>query len=113
LGTPGCEDAPNVAIGGAPVEGNEGGVDGVAAGGAFIPQVQAISLNNVERIEVLRGATPVFYGTTAFAGTINVIHYPAGRAQNSTTVRYGSYNSGGVEFATDPTAVGASQSAAR
>src|SRR5262245_32263927 len=33
-------------------------IDGIPAGGAFIPQVEAISLNNVERIEVLRGAAP-------------------------------------------------------
>src|SRR5262245_50009195 len=71
-------------------------IDGIPAGGAFIPQVEAISLNNVERIEVLRGAAPVYYGTTAFAGTINVIHYPAGNADRVTAARYGSYRSGGV-----------------
>jgi outer membrane receptor protein involved in Fe transport len=71
-------------------------IDGIPAGGAFIPQVEAISLNNVERIEVLRGAAPVYYGTTAFAGTINVIHYPAGNADPATAFRYGSYQSGGA-----------------
>jgi hypothetical protein len=30
----------------------------VIAGGAFTPQIEAISLNNVERIEVMRGAAP-------------------------------------------------------
>src|SRR5262249_34021483 len=29
-------------------------IDGIPAGGAFVPQVEAISLNNVERIEVMR-----------------------------------------------------------
>ena len=71
-------------------------VDGIPAGGAFIPQVEAISLNNVERIELLRGAAPVYFGTTAFAGTINVIHYPAGRADQAAEFRYGSYGSGGA-----------------
>ena len=33
-------------------------IDGIPAGGAFIPQIEAISLNNVERIEVMRGAAP-------------------------------------------------------
>jgi hypothetical protein len=33
-------------------------IDGIPAGGAFIPQIEAITLNNVERIEVLRGAAP-------------------------------------------------------
>ena len=69
-------------------------IDGIPAGGAFIPQIEAVSLNNVERIELLRGAAPVYFGTTAFAGTINVIHYPAGRADQAASFRYGSYNSG-------------------
>ncbi len=71
-------------------------IDGIPAGGSFIPQVEAISLNNVERIELLRGAAPVYFGTTAFAGTINVIHYAAGRAERATSFRFGSYNSGGI-----------------
>src|SRR6185295_11804185 len=62
---------------------------------AFIPQIEAISLNNVERIEVMRGAAPVYYGTTAFAGTINVIHFAAGSADKAAAVRFGSYQSGG------------------
>ena len=71
-------------------------IDGIPAGGAFIPQIEAISLNNVERIEVMRGAAPVYYGTTAFAGTINVIHYAAGNADKVTGFHFGSYESGGV-----------------
>src|SRR5262245_52362313 len=71
-------------------------IDGIPAGGAFIPQIEAISLNNVERIEVMRGAAPVYYGTTAFAGTINVIHYAAGGADQVAGVHFGSYQSGGV-----------------
>ncbi|HMF94810.1 MAG TPA: TonB-dependent receptor plug domain-containing protein, partial [Vicinamibacterales bacterium] len=71
-------------------------IDGIPAGGAFVPQVEAISLNNVERIEVMRGAAPVYFGTTAFAGTINVIHYAAGSADRVTGAHVGSYQSGGV-----------------
>ena len=71
-------------------------IDGVPAGGAYAPQTQAISLNNVERIELLRGAAPVYFGTTAFAGTINVIHFAAGRAENAAHFRYGSYGSVGA-----------------
>jgi len=74
-------------------------IDGIPAGGAFIPQIEAISLNNVERIEVMRGAAPVYFGTTAFAGTINVIHYAAGQSERASSVRYGSRNSWGVSFA--------------
>jgi outer membrane receptor protein involved in Fe transport len=71
-------------------------VDGIPAGGAFIPQFEAISLNNVERIEVMRGAAPVYFGTTAFAGTINVVHYAAGSADRAAEVHLGSYQSSGV-----------------
>jgi outer membrane receptor protein involved in Fe transport len=71
-------------------------IDGIPAGGAFVPQIEAISLNNVERIEVLRGAAPVYFGTTAFAGTINVIHYAAGSADRVTGIHFGSYRSGGI-----------------
>jgi len=74
-------------------------IDGIPAGGAFIPQIEAISLNNVERIEVMRGAAPVYYGTTAFAGTINVIHFAAGSADKVTAAHFGSYQSGGVSGA--------------
>jgi iron complex outermembrane receptor protein len=74
-------------------------IDGVPAGGAFIPQFEAISLNNVERIEVMRGAAPVYYGTTAFAGTLNLIHYAAGSADRVAHVSFGSYQSGGVSGA--------------
>src|SRR5215510_7366730 len=74
-------------------------IDGIPAGGAFIPQIEAISLNNVERIEVMRGAAPVYFGTTAFAGTINVIHYAAGRSQRTGSLRLGSRDSGGLSFA--------------
>lgn len=53
-------------------------VDGVPAGGAFVPTLSTMSLVNVERIEVLKGAAPVSYGATSFVGVIHVIHYAAG-----------------------------------
>jgi len=55
-------------------------VDGVPLGGAFNPGIPALDLNNVERIEVLKGSAPVVYGATAFVGVIQVIHYPAGQS---------------------------------
>jgi outer membrane receptor protein involved in Fe transport len=67
--------------------------DGVPAGGAYTSPFETISLANVERIEVLRGPAPVYYGTTAFAGTINVIHYKAGTAAPELTLSGGSHGS--------------------
>lgn len=85
-------------------------VDGVPAGGTFVPQFSTLNLNNVERIEVQRGAAPVFYGTTAFAGTINVIHYPAGKAEPEAGVTYGSFGSLSVNAARIISAEGVRQS---
>ena len=68
-------------------------IDGIPAGAAFLPQFATLDLVNVQRIEVQRGMAPVFFGTTAFAGTINLIHYPAGQAQNDVDAAYGSYGS--------------------
>jgi iron complex outermembrane receptor protein len=70
-------------------------IDGVPAGGAFLPHFSTLDLSNVERIEVQRGSAPVLYGTTAFAGTINVIHYAAGNAEKRVNLSYGSFGSVG------------------
>ncbi len=68
-------------------------VDSIPAGGAFIPQFELLDFHNIERIEVVRGAAPVYYGTTAFAGTINVVHFPAGKAINAASASFGSFGS--------------------
>jgi iron complex outermembrane recepter protein len=72
-------------------------VDGVPVGGAFIPAFATLDLHNVERIEILRASAPVFYGTTAFAGTIHVIHYAAGRAERTLHASGGSYGSAALD----------------
>jgi len=74
-------------------------IDGVPAGGAFIPQYAQLNLHNVERIEVIRGPAPVYYGTTAFAGTISVLHYAAGSTPNQAQVSIGSFGSFNVSAA--------------
>jgi outer membrane receptor protein involved in Fe transport len=68
-------------------------VDGVPWGGAFNPSIPTLDLNDVARIEVLKGAAPVIYGATAFVGVIQVIHYPAGKAANQAELGYGSFGS--------------------
>jgi len=73
-------------------------VDGVPVGGAFIPAFTTLDLHNVERIEVIRASAPIFYGTTAFAGTIHVIHYPAGQAEGVARILTGSYGSLAAEY---------------
>lgn len=71
-------------------------VDGVPYGGAFNPQLTTVDMNNVERIEVMRGAAPVTYGSTSFVGVIHVIHYAAGQAQQQVS---GGLGTNGSAFA--------------
>ena len=68
-------------------------VDSVPWGGAFNPAITTLDFNNVERVEVLKGAAPVLYGATSFVGVVHVIHYPAGEAANEADLAYGTYGS--------------------
>lgn len=69
-------------------------VDGIPAGGAFNPALTTLDLNNVARIEVLRGAAPVMYGATSFVGVIQVIHYAAGETPSLARVGIGTRSTG-------------------
>ena len=76
-------------------------MDEVPWGGAFNPAITTLNLNDVERIEVLKGAAPVMYGATSFVGVVHVLHYPAGQASNTADVALGNYGSarGSAAFA--------------
>ena len=76
-------------------------VDGVPYGGAFNPQLTTLSMDNVERIEVLRGAAPVMYGATSFVGVIHVIHYAPGHTRRHATLSAGSHDSAGGSISGD------------
>ena len=71
-------------------------VDGVPVGGAFTPALASLNLNNVERIEVLKGAAPVSYGATSFVGVIHVLHRAAGEGTAQIEVGIGNRNSARV-----------------
>jgi iron complex outermembrane receptor protein len=68
-------------------------VDGTPWGGAFNPMITTLDMNDVERVEVLKGAAPVMYGATSFVGVVQELHYPAGQAGNQVDVAYGNYGS--------------------
>jgi iron complex outermembrane recepter protein len=76
-------------------------VDEVPWGGAFNPAITTLNLNDVERIEVLKGAAPVMYGATSFVGVVHVIHFPAGEAADAADLGVGSFGSarGSASFA--------------
>jgi len=79
-------------------------VDGVPWGGAFNPAIPSLDLTDVSRIEVLKGAAPVMYGATSFVGVVQVLHFPAGQAQNVAEAGYGSFGSyrGSASFVLPP-----------
>jgi iron complex outermembrane receptor protein len=76
-------------------------MDEVPWGGAFNPAITTLNLNDVQRIEVLKGAAPVMYGATSFVGVVHVLHFPAGQAANTADVALGNYGSvrGSAAFA--------------
>jgi iron complex outermembrane receptor protein len=82
-------------------------VDGVPWGGAFNPDLASLSLEGVERIEILRGAAPVMYGATSFTGVIQVIHKDAGKGDRTLRVSGGSYASGAAAVTSPLPAAGA------
>lgn len=69
-------------------------VDGVPWGGAFNPDLATLNLNDIERIEILRGAAPVMYGATSFVGVIHVIHKSPSTPGHSADASIGNYSSG-------------------
>jgi iron complex outermembrane receptor protein len=75
-------------------------VDGVPWGGAYNPALSTINLNDVERIEIQRGAAPVMYGATSFVGVIHIVHRPAGSTGGEIVVNGGSFATGGAAFST-------------
>jgi outer membrane receptor protein involved in Fe transport len=68
-------------------------VDGVPWGGAFNPAISTLNLNDVDRIEVMKGSAPVMYGATSFVGVVQVLHYPAGQAAQEIDIAGGTYGS--------------------
>lgn len=78
-------------------------VDGIPWGGAFNPALTSLDLEDVDRIEILRGPAPVTYGATSFVGVIQVIHNPAAATSKTISARGGSYgNAGGALTAGTP-----------
>jgi len=75
-------------------------VDGVPWGGAFNPSLETLDLTDVVRIEILRGAAPVTYGATSFAGVINVVRQGPREGGPSLRAAAGSYGTGSLAWRT-------------
>lgn len=76
-------------------------VDDIPWGGAFNPALTSLSLRDVERVEILRGAAPVTFGATSFVGVIHVVHKAAVADKSYAIGQFGSYQSGngGIDVA--------------
>ncbi len=60
---------------------------------ARLPSIANMTLDNIERIEILRGPQSVLYGSDALGGVINIISKKgAGAPNGSVTLEGGSYN---------------------
>src|SRR5215510_8459950 len=75
-------------------------VDGVPWGGSFNPALTTLDLNDIERIEVMRGPAPITYGATSFVGVIHIVHKDTAAKERSLTVSGGTYGTFGVQFST-------------
>lgn len=74
-------------------------IDGVPWGGAFVPDLPTLTLVDVERIEVLRGAAPVTYGATSFIGVIHVIHRAPGAEGGEASLALATHSGGAASLA--------------
>ncbi|MCA9759788.1 MAG: TonB-dependent receptor, partial [Candidatus Eisenbacteria bacterium] len=57
----------------------------------FVPDLPTLDLNDIDRIEVLRGPAPITYGSTSFVGVIHVIHRRPGAGAGTVSVSGGSF----------------------
>ncbi len=67
--------------------------------GAFSPELLPISIEDVERIEVVRGAVSALYGTNAVNGIVNIITRKPDQSANSNVA-------GGVQIGSQNTYIG-------
>ena len=66
--------------------------DPTGVGGTF--DLRLLSLENIERIEILKGSQSTLYGSNAVAGVINIISKPVStQPMFNGLLTYGSYNS--------------------
>jgi outer membrane receptor protein involved in Fe transport len=66
-------------------------VDGIPIGGPFNPSLTQISVEDIERIEIVRGPQGTLYGVSAFAGMIQIFTRRGG-AGGALTLGGGSFS---------------------
>ena len=71
-------------------------VDGVPVGGPFNPSLSQVAVDEIERIEVVKGPQGTMYGVSAFAGMIQVFTRPTDEGLGEVTFRGGSFDTRGA-----------------
>ena len=66
-------------------------VDGVPVGGPFNPSLSMIPIEEVDRIEIVKGPQGTLYGVSAFAGMVQVFTRPASGSGGSVSTSGGSF----------------------
>ncbi len=74
-------------------------VDGVPVGGPFNPSLSQINLEDVDRIEIVKGPQGTLYGVAAFAGMVQVFTRSASEGTTA-TLSGGSFSDGRVSAST-------------
>jgi outer membrane receptor protein involved in Fe transport len=70
-------------------------LDGVPVGGPFVPALSQISVDDIDRIEIVKGPQGTLYGMSAFAGMVQVFtDRDAPAAPRSITLGGGSFGNG-------------------
>jgi outer membrane receptor protein involved in Fe transport len=74
-------------------------VDGVPIGGPFNPNLSQINIDDIDRIEIVKGPQGTMYGVAAFAGMVQV--FTKSGAAGGTTIRLsgGSFDEGRIDVA--------------
>jgi iron complex outermembrane recepter protein len=68
-------------------------VDGVPVGGPFNPSLSQISVEDIDRVEVVKGPQGTLYGVSAFAGMIQIYTRHEDEGRGHITVGGGSFDS--------------------
>jgi outer membrane receptor protein involved in Fe transport len=72
--------------------------DGVPVGGPFNPSLSQISIDDIDRVEIVKGPQGTLYGVSAFAGMVQVFSRASEKARGHVTGGGGSFTSGNGSF---------------
>ncbi|MBN2487050.1 MAG: TonB-dependent receptor [Bacteroidales bacterium] len=66
--------------------------------GYYLPVLRAFPVEAIEKIEIIRGPGSALYGSSAYAGIVNIITKKAEKQNCSASVQYGSFSTGRAQL---------------